>query len=211
MSTCGEVDSDVHALIKELAIRRVEHRSEAHSNESQYLEEGTEVARLRAAVLFCFTADTSIPHASPSLRTGGGACKHPTAPLLRSGVRTRPSYRGGNRVRATGKERTGSGAGLESGAGLGSGAGTETGTGSGVGTGTWMVMGTGTQRERERQRGWTRTNEGDMGTGTGGKESRKVVIARESVEFSEATPIGLADDSKGSFYGRETDRDLRSA
>ena len=34
MSTCGEVGSDVHALIKELAIRRAEHRSETHSNES---------------------------------------------------------------------------------------------------------------------------------------------------------------------------------
>ena len=34
MSTCGEVDSDVHALMKELAISRVEHRSETHFNES---------------------------------------------------------------------------------------------------------------------------------------------------------------------------------
>ena len=34
MSTCGEVGSDVHALIKELDIIRVEHRSETHSNES---------------------------------------------------------------------------------------------------------------------------------------------------------------------------------
>ena len=33
MSFCGEVDSDVHALIKEFAIRRIEHRSETHSNE----------------------------------------------------------------------------------------------------------------------------------------------------------------------------------
>ena len=33
-TTCGEVGSDAHALIKELAIRRVEHRSETHSNES---------------------------------------------------------------------------------------------------------------------------------------------------------------------------------
>ena len=32
MSTCGEVGSDVHALIKKLTIRRVEHRSETHSN-----------------------------------------------------------------------------------------------------------------------------------------------------------------------------------
>ena len=36
MSTCGDVGSDVHALIKELAIRRVQHRSETHSNESKH-------------------------------------------------------------------------------------------------------------------------------------------------------------------------------
>ena len=46
LSTCGEVGSDVHAFIKELAISRVQHRSETHSNESQHLAEGTEVARL---------------------------------------------------------------------------------------------------------------------------------------------------------------------
>ena len=47
MSTFGEVGPDVHALIKELAIRRVEHRSETHSNESPHLAEGAEAARLR--------------------------------------------------------------------------------------------------------------------------------------------------------------------
>ena len=52
LSTCGEVGSDVHALIKELAIRRVEHRSETHSNESQHLAEGTEVARHRRRFSF---------------------------------------------------------------------------------------------------------------------------------------------------------------
>ena len=36
----------MHALINELAIRRVEHRSEIHFNESQHLAEGTKVARL---------------------------------------------------------------------------------------------------------------------------------------------------------------------
>ena len=46
MSTCGEVGSDAHALIKELAIRRVDDRSEIHSNEFQPLAEGTEVASL---------------------------------------------------------------------------------------------------------------------------------------------------------------------
>ena len=52
MSTCGEVGSDVHVLIKELAIRRVQHRSETHSNESQHLAEGTEGARLRRRFSF---------------------------------------------------------------------------------------------------------------------------------------------------------------
>ena len=52
MSTCGEVGSDVHALIKELAIRRVEHNSETHANESQHLAEGTEVARRRRRFSF---------------------------------------------------------------------------------------------------------------------------------------------------------------
>ena len=52
MSTCSEVGSDVHALIKELAIRRVQHRSETHSNQSQHLAEGTEIARLRRRFSF---------------------------------------------------------------------------------------------------------------------------------------------------------------
>ena len=34
--------------------------------------------------------------------------------------------------------------------------------------------------------------------------------AHGSVEFFEATPIGLTDESKEFLYGRETDRDLRS-
>ena len=47
MSTCDEIGSVVRALIKELAIRRVEKRLEIHSSESQHLAGGTEVARLR--------------------------------------------------------------------------------------------------------------------------------------------------------------------
>ena len=58
ISTCGEVGSDVYALIKEFAIRWVEHRSETHYDESQHLAEGTEVARLRRRFSFCFTANT---------------------------------------------------------------------------------------------------------------------------------------------------------
>ena len=55
MSTCGEIGSDVHALIKELAIRRVQYRSETHSNESQHLAEGTEVARLGGGSLLFYS------------------------------------------------------------------------------------------------------------------------------------------------------------
>ena len=44
-----------------------------------------------------------------------------------------------------------------------------------------------------------------------GNETGKVVIAHGSVEFCEVIPIGLADESKESLYGRETDRDLRRA
>ena len=92
MSTCGEVGSDVHALIKELAIGRVEHRSETHSNESQHLAKGTEEAHASAPIPFCFKVGTFIPHVSPSLQTGGGACEHPTAPFARPGVCTSASY-----------------------------------------------------------------------------------------------------------------------
>ena len=44
-----------------------------------------------------------------------------------------------------------------------------------------------------------------------GNEIGKVVIAHGSVEFCEATPIGLADESKESLYERGTDQDLRNA
>ena len=52
MSTCDEVSSNVHAFIKELAIRREEHRLVIHSNEPQHLTEGTNVARLRQRLSF---------------------------------------------------------------------------------------------------------------------------------------------------------------
>ena len=52
MSTCEEAGSDVYALNMEFATRRVERRSEIHSNESQDLAEGSEVARLRRRVSF---------------------------------------------------------------------------------------------------------------------------------------------------------------
>ena len=62
-----------------------------------------------AAILFCFTAGTLIPHASPSLQTGSGACEHPTAPFARPGIGTSASYWGGNRVRGIGRSEQGRG------------------------------------------------------------------------------------------------------
>ena len=72
MSTCGDVGSDVHALIKELAIRRVQHRSETYSNDSQHLAEGTEVARLRRR--FSFVLQQAL-----SFRTRHHLCKQGVA------------------------------------------------------------------------------------------------------------------------------------
>ena len=49
---CNLINTHTHILIKELAIRRVQHRSETYSNDSQHLAEGTEVARLRRRFSF---------------------------------------------------------------------------------------------------------------------------------------------------------------
>ena len=55
VSTCGWTGSDVqYAFIKEIDIRRIEHRSEIHSNKSQHLADGTEAARLRRRFSFLF-------------------------------------------------------------------------------------------------------------------------------------------------------------
>ena len=72
MSTCGAVDSEVHALIKELTIRRVQHRSETHSNESRHLAEGTEVGRLLRRFSF-------VPQQALSFRTRHHLCRQRVA------------------------------------------------------------------------------------------------------------------------------------
>ena len=68
-----------------------------------------------------------------------------------------------------------------------------------MGGGSWP------RGRKKGRRGWTSPEE------ERGKETGKVVIAHGSVDFCEATLIGIADESKESLYGRETDRDLRSA
>ena len=69
-----------------------------------------------------------------------------------------------------------------------------------VGGGSWPRAG---------NKRWTRL---DSPGEERGNETGKVVIAHgSSVGFCEATAFGLVDESKEFLYGRETDRDLRSA
>ena len=73
ISTCVEVGSAVHTLIKELTLSRVEHTLEIHSNESQHLTEGAEVARLRRRFFFVLQQTLSFCTRHHILQTGGGA------------------------------------------------------------------------------------------------------------------------------------------
>ena len=111
MSACDEVGSDVHALIKKLAIRRVEHRSETHTNESQHLAEGTEVARLRRRfILFysrylCSERVTNSADKGWCLRAPGSSVLKARSLYTRIIQRWKPDPRDG-------KEQTGSVAGI---------------------------------------------------------------------------------------------------
>ena len=165
MSTCGKVGSYVHALIKELAIRWIEHKLEIYSNESQHLSEGTEVARLQRRFSFVLK-QALIPHASSSLQTGGGACEHPTAMFAKGPVSVH-AHRTEGVTESEGREGA-NGDGGRIGVGGGNG------DGNGVGGGNGDVIGHGgTGTERERERGWRRTKERRMGTETGAKTGRE--------------------------------------
>ena len=134
MSTCGEVGSDVHALIKELAIRRVEHRSKTHSNESQHLAEGTEVARLRRR--FSFVLQQAL-----SFRTRHHLCRQGVA-LTRP---RRLHSQGPVSVQAHRTEEVAGSEGREGANGVGGGVGVEDGNGDGnrIGSGNGDVNGHG--------------------------------------------------------------------
>ena len=123
MSTCGEVGSDVHALIKELAIRRVQHRSKTHSNESQHLAEGTEVARLRRRFSFVLQ-QTLLFRTRHHLCRQGVALASTRQPRSQGPVSVQARRTGGV-TGSEGQERA-----KWSGVGLESGAGTETVTGT---------------------------------------------------------------------------------
>ena len=162
MSTCGDVGSDVHALIKELAIRRVQHRSETYSNDSQHLAEGTEVARLRRR--FSFVLQQAL-----SFRTRHHLCRQGVA--LAS--TRRPHSQGPASVQAhgtggiTGSEgqegANGVGGGIEVGGGNGDGNGDVDGQGDGDGAGA----GTGVEANEGAQDGNGDGSGGGSGDGAG--------------------------------------------
>ena len=158
MSTCGDVGSDVHALIKELAIRRVQHRSETYSNESQHLAEGTEEARLRRR--FSFVLQQAL-----SFRTRHHLCRQGVA--LAS--TRRPHSQGpapvqAHRIRGvTGSEGQEGANGVGGGIGVGGGNGDGNGDGDGYGDGDGAGAETGVEVNEGAQDG----NEDGAGTGTG--------------------------------------------
>ena len=162
MSTCGDVGSDVHALIKELAIRRVQHRSETCSNESQRLAEGTEVARLRRR--FSFVLQQAL-----SFRTRHHLCRQGVALASTrwphsQGPASVQAHRTGRVTGSKGQEgANGVGRGMGVGGGNGDGNGDVDGHGDGDGAGA----GTGVEANEGAQGGNGGRSGDGAGTGTG--------------------------------------------
>ena len=158
VSTCGDVGSDVHALIKELAIRGVQHRSETYSNESQHLAEGTEVARLRRR--FSFVLQQAL-----SFRTRHHLCRQGVALASTrqphsQGPPSVQAYRTGG---VTGSERQEGANGVGGGIGVGGGNGDGNGDMNSHGGGDEAGTGTGVEVNEGAQDG----NGDRAGTGTG--------------------------------------------
>ena len=183
---CNLINTHTHTLIKELAIRRVQHRSETYSNESQHLAEGTEVARLRWR--FSFVLQQAL-----SFRTRHHLCRQGVALASTrqhhsQGPSSVQAHRTGGVTESEGQEGAngvggeigvgggnGDGNGDVNGHGDGDGAGTGTGVeanegaqdangdGSGDGAGTGTGTGVGTRRR-------TPDGNGD-GNGDGGEDS----------------------------------------
>ena len=150
MSSCGEIGSDVHALIKEFAIRRVEHRSETHSNESQHLAEEAEVARLRRGdSLLFYSRDFHSARVTISADRGWP----PSTRQLRSqGLVSIQAHRTGGVTGSGGREgANGVGGGIGVGGGNGDSNGNmishRDGDGAGTGTGAGVEMNKGAQDE----------------------------------------------------------------
>ena len=186
MSTCGDAGLDVHALIKELAIRRVQHRSETYSNDSQHLVERTEIARLRRRSSFVLQQVLSFCTRHHLCRQGVAlaSTRQPHA----QGQQTVQAHHTGGVTRSEGQEGA-NGVGGRIGVGGGNGDVNRDvnghGDGDGAGTGTGVEVneeaqdgtgtGAGARWKRGRGRGWGPVDEHRVGTGTGtGTEARTV-------------------------------------
>ena len=143
MSTCGDVGSDVHALIKELAIRRVQHRSKTYSNESQHLAEGTEVARLRRR--FSFVLQQALSFCTRHHLCRQGVALASTRPHSQ-GPASVQAHRAGGVTGSEGQEgANGVGGGIGVGDGNGDGNGDVNGHGDGDEAGTGVEVSEGAQ------------------------------------------------------------------
>ena len=139
MSTCGDVGSDVHALIKKLAIRRVQHRSETYSNESHHLAERTEVARLRRR--FSFALQQALSFRTRHHPCGQGVALASTRQPHSQGPASVQAHRTGGVTGSEGKEGAN---GVGGGIGVGGGNGDDNGDVNGHGDGDGAGTGTGT-------------------------------------------------------------------
>ena len=169
MSTCGEVGSDVHALIKELlvVIRRAGHRSETYSNESQHLAEGTGVARLRRR--FSFVLQQALSFRTRHHFCGQGVVLASTRQLRSQGPVSVHAHRTEG---VTGSE------GREGANGVGGGIGAGGGNGDGNGGGNGDMNGDGDGAERGTGMG-VEANEGAQdrigdGSGDGARTGTRV-------------------------------------
>ena len=181
MSTCCEVGSDVHALIKELAIRRVEHRSETHSNETQHLAKGTEVGRLRRR--FSFVLQQAL-----SFHTRHHLCRQGVALASTRQLRSQDpvsvhARRTEGVAKSEGREGAngvgggiGVGGGNGDGNGIGGGSGDVNGHGDGDGAGAGTETVTGVEANAGTKDGNGGGSRDGAGTGTGmgtGVETRR--------------------------------------
>ena len=142
MSTCGEVGSDVRALIKEFAIRRVEHTSEIYSNESQHLAGRTDVARLRRR--FSFVLQQALSFRTRRYPYRQGVALASTRQLRSKSPVSVHAHRTEGVTGSKGREGA-NGVGGDIGVGGGNGDGNRIGGGNGDVNG-------GGERERERER-----------------------------------------------------------
>ena len=197
ISTCGDVGSDVHALIKELAIRRVQHRSETPSNESRHLVEGTEVARLRRRFSFDLQQALSFRTRHHLCRQGGGALASTRQPHVQ-GPASVQAHRTGEVTGSEGQEgANGSGGGIRVGGKNGDGNGDVIGHGDGDGAGT----GTGVAVNEGAQEG----NGDGSGDGAGTETGTGVETRRQTPDGNRDGNGDGSEDSSGDGNGNDDD------